>query len=332
MTAHFVNLIDELRRRSLRLASQVEDMLLEASDVIFHPVETLAQRILLRDEEVDEEEVRIETEVIRLLALYQPVGSDLRLLLTILKVTNDLERIADCAVNIAGRSKHLQVQGVAARSEHLKRMIPLVRRMMPVTAVYFCYGWTLWLYLSWLPSFFQNEFGFNTRESAFFSAAVYFPGVIGNVLGGEISDRILHKTGDLKRARRNLAMMAFLASFVCMLPGTAAYTFAGGALSEGRGDVRRTLGYLAVAGVLLVLVSLIPRWLQRRSRVAGDLLRAGVMAVLLADPADAQALAARAETSTEAHPSDAARFARWANAYNLLAIKAVLDQDPTTRR
>ena len=95
---------------------------------------------------------------------------------------------------------------------------PLVRRMMPVTAVYFCYGWTLWLYLSWLPSFFQNEFGFNTRESAFFSAAVYFPGVIGNVLGGEISDRILHKTGDLKRARRNLAMMAFLASFVCMLP------------------------------------------------------------------------------------------------------------------
>jgi len=95
---------------------------------------------------------------------------------------------------------------------------PLVRRMMPVTAVYFCYGWTLWLYLSWLPSFFQNEFGFNTRESAFFSAAVYFPGVIGNVLGGEISDRILHKTGDLKRARRNLAMIAFLASFVCMLP------------------------------------------------------------------------------------------------------------------
>ena len=74
------------------------------------------------------------------------------------------------------------------------------------------------MYLSWLPSFFQNEYGFNTRESAFFSAAVYFPGVIGNILGGEISDRILHRTGDLKKARRNLAMFAFLASFVCMLP------------------------------------------------------------------------------------------------------------------
>jgi MFS family permease len=94
---------------------------------------------------------------------------------------------------------------------------PLTRRMMPVTIVYFCYGWTLWLYLSWLPSFFQNEYGFNTRESAFFSAAVYMPGVIGNLLGGELSDRILHRTRDLKKARRNLAMFAFLASFTCML-------------------------------------------------------------------------------------------------------------------
>ncbi len=92
-----------------------------------------------------------------------------------------------------------------------------------------------------------------------------------------------------------------ITSSICMLPGTAAFTFAGGALSEGRGDVRRTLGYLAVAGVLLVLVSLIPRWLQRRSRVAGDLLRAGVLAVLL----DAFVLAAGASASTageEAYP------------------------------
>lgn len=94
----------------------------------------------------------------------------------------------------------------------------LTRRMLPVTTVYFCYGWTLWLYLSWLPSFFQNEYGYDTRQSAFFSAAVYLPGVLGNLLGGEISDRILHRTGDLKKARRNLAMFAFLASFACMVP------------------------------------------------------------------------------------------------------------------
>src|SRR5262249_13817523 len=61
-------------------------------------------------------------------------------------------------------------------------------------------------------------------------------------------------------------------SWICMLPGTAAYTFAGGALSEGAGDVRRTLVYLAIAGVLIVMMSLIPRMLKRRSQAASDLL------------------------------------------------------------
>jgi uncharacterized membrane protein YdjX (TVP38/TMEM64 family) len=91
-----------------------------------------------------------------------------------------------------------------------------------------------------------------------------------------------------------------ITSAICMLPGTAAFTFAGGALSEGRG-VRRTLAYLALAGVLLVLISLIPRWLARRNRLAGELLKSCIVTALLAG----------------------------ANAYNLLAIKAVLDQYPT---
>jgi uncharacterized membrane protein YdjX (TVP38/TMEM64 family) len=161
-----------------------------------------------------------------------------------------------------------------------------------------------------------------------------------------------------------------ITSSICMLPGTAAFTFAGGALSDGRGDVRRTLAYLAIAGVLLVLISLIPRWLQRRSRLAGDLLKAAVIAALLgaalpayaaendayarllkahvrpgtvsgiklalvdyravkADPAYAQALDALALARPDSLTSDAERFAFWVNAYNLAAIKAVLDQYPT---
>ncbi|HEY4911405.1 MAG TPA: hypothetical protein VIJ73_17970, partial [Methylomirabilota bacterium] len=88
-----------------------------------------------------------------------------------------------------------------------------------------------------------------------------------------------------------------ITSSICMLPGTAAFTFAGGALSEGRGDVRRTLGNLAVAGVLLVIISLIPRWLQRRSRVAGDLLKVGIMALLL--EAFVRAASASAATAGE---------------------------------
>ena len=95
---------------------------------------------------------------------------------------------------------------------------PLTRRMLPVSVVYFCYGWTLWLYLNWLPSFFLNEYDLDIRQSALFASAVFFAGVGGDIAGGELSDRILHRTGDLKKARRNVIMAGFLGSFLCMLP------------------------------------------------------------------------------------------------------------------
>jgi phosphate transport system protein len=130
MTVHFVNLLDDLRRRSLRMASQVEDMLEESAAVVFQADEALARRVVARDEEIDAEEVGVETEVVRLLALYQPVGRDLRLLATILKVNSDLERIADCAVNIAERARHLEVQELASQNEDLRQLFPLTRRAL----------------------------------------------------------------------------------------------------------------------------------------------------------------------------------------------------------
>jgi uncharacterized membrane protein YdjX (TVP38/TMEM64 family) len=62
-----------------------------------------------------------------------------------------------------------------------------------------------------------------------------------------------------------------LLTWVCILPATAAFTLAGDALAEGGGAPRRVLGGLAVAGVLIVAVSLIPRWLMARSRAVGEL-------------------------------------------------------------
>jgi len=94
----------------------------------------------------------------------------------------------------------------------------LTRRIAPVTIVYFCYGWTLWLYLTWLPSYFLHEYQYDLRRSALFTSAVFFAGVVGDYLGGVVSDGILHRTGDLLRARRNVVMAGFLASFACMLP------------------------------------------------------------------------------------------------------------------
>jgi len=96
--------------------------------------------------------------------------------------------------------------------------LALTRRMAPVTIVYFCYGWTLWLYLNWLPSYFLHEYNVQITRSALFSSAVFFAGVVGDYLGGIVSDRILHATGDLQKARRNVVMIGFLGSFVCLLP------------------------------------------------------------------------------------------------------------------
>jgi MFS family permease len=90
--------------------------------------------------------------------------------------------------------------------------------MLPVTLVYFCYGWTLWLYLSWLPSFFLNAYKLDIRQSAFFASAVFFAGVGGDLLGGVLSDRIFERTGDLRLARRNVVVAGLLGAFVCLLP------------------------------------------------------------------------------------------------------------------
>ncbi|KQO60462.1 MULTISPECIES: MFS transporter [unclassified Methylobacterium] len=86
----------------------------------------------------------------------------------------------------------------------------LTRRMLPVTLTYFCYGWTLWLFLGWLPSFFKLNYGLDLKNSALFASGVFFAGVVGDTLGGVFSDRILKRTGDLKLARLSVIVVGFL--------------------------------------------------------------------------------------------------------------------------
>ena len=94
---------------------------------------------------------------------------------------------------------------------------PLLARMLPVTLVYFCYGWTLWLYLNWLPTFFLREYRLDITHSALFSSAVFFAGVGGDLLGGTFSDAILTRTRNIRRARLTVIVLGFLGSFACML-------------------------------------------------------------------------------------------------------------------
>ena len=106
-------------------------------------------------------------------------------------------------------------------NEHAKEPVPflrLARRMSLVTVVYFCYGWTLWFFLAWVPQFFLHNYRMNLNHSAFFSGGVFLGGVLGDFSGGVVSDRIFEKTGDRKKARRNLIIFGFLCSLVMMLP------------------------------------------------------------------------------------------------------------------
>ncbi|WP_433994449.1 MFS transporter [Bradyrhizobium canariense] len=96
--------------------------------------------------------------------------------------------------------------------------LKLFRRMLPVTAVDFCYGWTLWLFLSWIPSFFFQNYQQNLMQSAFYSAGVFLAGVIGDTLGGVVSDRILHRTGNRTAARRNVIVAGMLGGFLFLIP------------------------------------------------------------------------------------------------------------------
>jgi MFS family permease len=94
----------------------------------------------------------------------------------------------------------------------------LFRRMLPVTAVHFCYGWTLLLFLSWIPSFFYQNYQQDLIQSALYSAGVFSAGVIGDTLGGLVSDRILRQSGDRNAARRNVIVVGLLGGFLFLIP------------------------------------------------------------------------------------------------------------------
>jgi len=93
---------------------------------------------------------------------------------------------------------------------------PLIRRIMPVTLVFFCHAWTLWLYLSWLPSFFVGEYGIELKHSALFTSGVFLAGVVGDTAGGMLTDAIYKRTGNLNRARRDVIVCGFLGSLVLL--------------------------------------------------------------------------------------------------------------------
>jgi MFS family permease len=95
---------------------------------------------------------------------------------------------------------------------------PLLKRMAPVTVVYFCYGWTLWLFLTWIPQYFLHNYQMRITNSALFAASVFFAGVLGDWLGGQTTDWLLRRTGSLTKARSLMVVVCNLGALGSLLP------------------------------------------------------------------------------------------------------------------
>ena len=95
---------------------------------------------------------------------------------------------------------------------------PLFKRIAPVTVVYFCYGWNLWLFLSWIPQYFLHSYNLDLKQSALFSSSVFFAGVVGDTLGGVITDRLLRRTGSLRIARSVMVSVCMLLTALALFP------------------------------------------------------------------------------------------------------------------
>ena len=103
MKEHFNRAIINLKQMAAQMAADAEDALAKAVHAVSVRDTQLAKRVLEGDYRIDCEEIKIEEECLKILALYQPVASDLRTVVTILKVNIEIERIADMACNIAER-------------------------------------------------------------------------------------------------------------------------------------------------------------------------------------------------------------------------------------
>ena len=110
MTKHFRKELETIKKRILTLGSMVEDLVHDSVKAVDRIDADLADQIIKKDSEIDETEVDIEEECLKVLALHQPVAVDLRFIIAVIKINNELERIGDQAVNIAQR-----VQVIAKR-------------------------------------------------------------------------------------------------------------------------------------------------------------------------------------------------------------------------
>ncbi len=127
---HFDQEMKELQDAILRLGGMVERNIYQAVEALKNRDLLVAEKVIDADLEVDELENEVEEECIRLIALRQPMAKDLRAITTAMKITHELERMGDLAVNIADRTLELCQEpplkpliDIPRMAEHAQRML-----------------------------------------------------------------------------------------------------------------------------------------------------------------------------------------------------------------
>jgi ACS family D-galactonate transporter-like MFS transporter len=124
----------------------------------------------------------------------------------------------------AAELAEIDAGGGAAASRASRGPTPwrlILRRMWLVTLVDFCYGWSLWVFLTWLPSYLSDARGFKLSQIALMTTLPLLGGVVGDTLGGVISDAIFRRTGNLRLARRTLLVVGLGGALAFILPAIA---------------------------------------------------------------------------------------------------------------
>lgn len=130
MSKHLQRDIEQLNTELLVISSMVEEMIDKATLALSERRFELADQVVGSDSFVDEHEVHVEEECLKMLALHQPVAVDLRRIATVMKVNNDLERIADLAVSIAERAKAINEFPSFAIPSQAPTMVVLATQMV----------------------------------------------------------------------------------------------------------------------------------------------------------------------------------------------------------
>jgi phosphate transport system protein len=134
MSLHLSQDLNDAHNSLLRLSGSVEEMIGKSVQSLVERRGSLAAEVIDRDNEVDRGEVRIEEDCLKMLALHQPVAADLRRITTMMKINNDLERMADLACNISQRADslcpHPEFPIPSGIDQMAKMAISMVRRSL----------------------------------------------------------------------------------------------------------------------------------------------------------------------------------------------------------